>query len=52
VQDKLQKAKEMMAARQQQSKADANNKATLLLTSKQAMQSLMKNAYFFCFAAW
>lgn len=50
--DKLQKAKELMEARQLQNKADANNKATLLLTSKQAVQSLFKNAYFFCFAAW
>ena len=50
--DKLQKAKEELEARQLQSKQDANNNATLLLTSKQAMQSLMKNAYFFCFTAW
>jgi Ca2+-binding EF-hand superfamily protein len=50
--EKLQKAKDMMESRQLQEKVDANNRATFLLTSKQAMQSLMRNVYFFCFAAW
>ena len=48
--EKLEKAKAQVEAKKSRKKEV--HKATFLVRTKQAITSLMKNAYFFCFSAW